>query len=67
MYLSDIFTIALNLSGNCGISVPADVCEETGMPIGIQFIAPALQEEKLLKTARIFELNREQKTFAPAL
>ncbi|WET07731.1 Asp-tRNA(Asn)/Glu-tRNA(Gln) amidotransferase subunit GatA [Lentisphaerota bacterium ZTH] len=67
MYLSDIFTIALNLSGNCGISVPADICAETGMPVGVQFIAPALQEEKLLKIARIFELNREIKEFAPEL
>ncbi|MCP3967084.1 MAG: Asp-tRNA(Asn)/Glu-tRNA(Gln) amidotransferase subunit GatA [Lentisphaerae bacterium] len=67
MYLSDIFTIALNLSGNCGISVPADVCKESGMPVGVQFIAPALEEEKLLRIARIFELNREIKEFAPEL
>ncbi|MFA7231030.1 MAG: Asp-tRNA(Asn)/Glu-tRNA(Gln) amidotransferase subunit GatA [Victivallaceae bacterium] len=67
MYLSDIFTIALNLSGNCGISVPAGICPETGMPVGVQFIAPALQEDKLLSAARIFELNRETKLFTPAL
>lgn len=67
MYLADIFTIALNLSGNCGISVPAAVCPESGMPIGVQFIAPAMQEEKLLKVARIFELNRPEKDFFPQL
>lgn len=58
MYLSDIFTIALNLAGNCGISVPAALGSESAMPIGVQFIAPALAETKLLKAARAFELIR---------
>ena len=58
MYLSDIFTIALNLAGNCGISVPASLGSESSMPIGVQFIAPALAEAKLLKTARAFEMLR---------
>ena len=51
MYLSDIFTIALNLSGNCGISIPGGVCKATGMPVGIQLLAPALEEAKLLAYA----------------
>ena len=55
MYLSDIFTIALNLSGNCGISVPAGKDPVTGMPVGIQFLAPALAESKLLAAATAFE------------
>ena len=67
MYLADIFTIALNLSGNCGISVPAALDADTQMPVGIQLIAPALEEAKLLVAARIFELNRDIKTFIPAL
>jgi len=58
MYLSDIFTIALNLAGNCGISVPAALSGESKMPVGVQFIAPALAEAELLKTARAFELLR---------
>ncbi len=52
MYLSDIFTIALNLSGNCGISLPAGMDSETGMPVGIQLLAPALAEAELLSTAQ---------------
>jgi len=67
MYLSDIFTIALNLAGNCGISVPAAIDEETGMPIGAQFIAPSMEEAKLLKIARIFEMNRDRQEFLPEL
>ena len=55
MYLSDIFTIALNLSGNCGISIPGGVCKETGMPVGIQLLAPALEEAKLLAYANAMQ------------
>ena len=55
MYLSDIFTIALNLAGNCGISVPAGTDRETGMPVGVQFFAPALQEPRLFRAAAAFE------------
>ena len=54
MYLSDIFTIALNLSGNCGISVPAGRDPETGMPVGVQFLAPALAEARLLQVTDTF-------------
>ena len=55
MYLSDIFTIALNLSGNCGISIPGGTCKETGMPVGIQLLAPALEEAKLLAYANAMQ------------
>ncbi|MDD5727438.1 MAG: amidase family protein, partial [Victivallales bacterium] len=67
MYLSDIFTIALNLSGACGIALPAAIGETSGLPVGIQFIAPPLAEKKLLEIARIFELSRKPKLFTPAL
>lgn len=67
MYLADIFTIALNLSGNCGISIPADIDKATGLPVGIQLIAPALEEGRLFKTGRIFELNRSHSEFIPSL
>ena len=63
MYLSDIFTIALNLSGNCGISVPAGLDKDTGMPAGIQLIAPSMEESMLLSSARAFELARADKDF----
>ena len=56
MYLSDIFTTALNLSGDCGISVPAGLDAETKMPVGIQLMAPAMAEKRLLRAARAFEI-----------
>lgn len=58
MYLSDVFTTALNLSGDCGISVPGGFDEESSMPVGIQLMAPAFAERKLFRAAYAFELAR---------
>ncbi len=66
MYLSDIFTIALNLSGNCGMSVPYALSTDK-MPIGMQVIAPALAEDKLLSFGRVLEANAEQSKFVPEI
>ena len=56
MYLSDIFTIPVNLAGLCGISVPAGA-SSNGLPIGMQLIGPAFGEETLLRAAHQFERN----------
>ncbi len=67
MYLSDIFTTALNLSGDCGISVPAGLDPETGMPVGIQLMTGAFGEKRLLHAAAAFESARAQKVFRAPL
>ena len=67
MYLSDIFTTALNLSGDCGISVPAGLDAETKMPVGIQLMAPAMAEKRLLRAARAFEIACSALDGAPAV
>jgi aspartyl-tRNA(Asn)/glutamyl-tRNA(Gln) amidotransferase subunit A len=57
-YLSDIFTIAANLAGNCAISVPAGtVTSDTGseLPVGLQILGPHFGEAKLLRIARAAE------------
>jgi len=54
MYLSDIYTIAANLAGIPGISVPCGF-DENNLPIGLQILAPAFGEDKLLRIARMFE------------
>ncbi len=59
MYLSDIFTIALNLSGHCGASVPAGTDEKSKMPVGVQFMAPALAEPLLMRACAAFEAGRK--------
>jgi aspartyl-tRNA(Asn)/glutamyl-tRNA(Gln) amidotransferase subunit A len=57
MYLADIFTIAANLAGICGISVPCGFIEEDGrqLPVGLQFLGQALHESQLLGIADAFE------------
>jgi aspartyl-tRNA(Asn)/glutamyl-tRNA(Gln) amidotransferase subunit A len=54
MYLSDIYTIAANLVGIPGISVPCGF-DDNNLPIGLQILAPAFGEDKLLRIARMFE------------
>ncbi len=54
MYLSDIYTIAVNLAGIPGVSVPCGF-DGAGLPIGLQIMTPAFTEEKLLRIARMFE------------
>lgn len=54
MYLSDIYTISANLAGIPGISIPCGLTSSR-LPIGLQLLAPPFEEEKLLRTARMFE------------
>jgi len=50
MYLSDIYTIGVNLAGLPAISLPVGKCSNN-MPIGAQFIAPALGEQTMFNAA----------------
>jgi len=58
MYLSDIYTITANLAGIPGLSVPCGFTK-SGLPIGMQLLAPAFAEDNLLRTARVFERETE--------
>ncbi len=57
MYLSDIYTISVNLSALPGISVPCGFTQD-GLPVGMQFIGKHFDEARLLKVAHIYEVNR---------
>ncbi len=54
MYLTDIATISANLAGIPGLSVPAGF-DKDGMPIGLQILAPQMQDAKLFNFAYKFE------------
>jgi aspartyl-tRNA(Asn)/glutamyl-tRNA(Gln) amidotransferase subunit A len=54
MYLSDVCTIPSNLAGHPAISVPFGSGDD-GLPIGVQLLAPALQEGTLLRAAAVLE------------
>ncbi len=66
MYLSDIYTITANLAGIPGLSVPCGFTR-SGLPIGMQLLAPAFAEESLLRTARVFEKATDWHTKRPGL
>ena len=57
MYLGDIYTIAVNLAGLPGISIPCGL-DKAGLPIGLQLIGDCFQEKKLLRTAYTYEKAR---------
>jgi aspartyl-tRNA(Asn)/glutamyl-tRNA(Gln) amidotransferase subunit A len=58
MYLSDIFTISVNLAGIPGMSVPCGFSGQ-GLPIGLQLLAPPFGEAGLLQAAYAFEQATE--------
>jgi aspartyl-tRNA(Asn)/glutamyl-tRNA(Gln) amidotransferase subunit A len=55
MYLADIFTIAVNLTGCCAMSLPSPTLGEGGLPVGVQLMAPPMADETLFRVARTFE------------
>lgn len=58
MYLEDIMTVTINLAGLPGISMNCGF-DSNNMPIGMQLIAPALQESRIYNAAYAFELNTD--------
>lgn len=55
MYKSDMYTIAINLAGLPALSLPVGKDEETGMPIGLQLIGRAFDEQKVFDGAYSLE------------
>jgi aspartyl-tRNA(Asn)/glutamyl-tRNA(Gln) amidotransferase subunit A len=66
MYLEDMYTIAANLSGVPGISIPCGFDGE-GLPIGLQIMTAAFEEKKLLRIARMFEKRTDWNRHRPEI
>ncbi|GFO59149.1 glutamyl-tRNA(Gln) amidotransferase subunit A [Geomonas silvestris] len=66
MYLSDIFTIPVNLAGTCGMSIPAGL-SAAGLPIGLQLIGRPFGEQSILNAAYAFERETDWHKKKPAL
>jgi len=68
MYLADIFTIAANLAGICGISVPCGFTSGTpALPIGLQLLGRPLGECELLRAAHAYEQATDWHSRRPVL
>lgn len=55
MYLSDYYTIPVNLAGNCAVSLPVGLGSDTGLPMGLQLIGTHFSESTILRAARALE------------
>lgn len=64
MYLEDIYTIAVNLAGLPGISIPAGFSD--GLPVGLQIVAGDFAEARLLNVAHQFQLHTDWHRRKPA-
>jgi aspartyl-tRNA(Asn)/glutamyl-tRNA(Gln) amidotransferase subunit A len=66
MYLSDIFTIPVNLAGTPAVSIPCGLTAK-GLPIGLQIMGRHFDEETLLRVAFTFEQSTDFHLRRPAL
>jgi len=69
MYLNDIYTVNANLAGIPGISLPGGFADADGkrLPVGVQLIGPAFDEQRLLRIARVYERATDHWRQRPAL
>lgn len=69
MYLADIFTIAANLSGICGLSLPCGFSNRDGvdLPVGLQLLGKPFGESRLLRIGHAYEQSTDWHKRHPAL
>jgi len=65
MYLSDIYTLSLNLAGLCGIAIPCGFA--AGLPIGLQIQGNAFAEAEIMRVAYAYEQATEWHLAHPTL
>lgn len=65
MYLSDMFTISINIAGNGGMSLPVGLGADTGLPVGVQLIAPQFKDQNMLRVAAALETCYDIAHIAP--
>ena len=58
MYMFDLCTLPLNLAGMCGMSVPSGLAPDTGLPVGLQIMAPRHGDDRLYKVGAAYEKVR---------
>jgi aspartyl-tRNA(Asn)/glutamyl-tRNA(Gln) amidotransferase subunit A len=66
MYLSDVYTISINLAGLPAVSIPCGI-DAAGMPIGMQIIGKHFDETTILRVARDYEQSHDWHKRKPAI
>jgi aspartyl-tRNA(Asn)/glutamyl-tRNA(Gln) amidotransferase subunit A len=66
MYLTDVFTIPVNMAGLPGIALPGGF-SDANLPIGIQLIAPHFEEPRLIQLAAAFQRETDHHLKRPPL
>ncbi|MFZ4116202.1 MAG: Asp-tRNA(Asn)/Glu-tRNA(Gln) amidotransferase subunit GatA [Chthoniobacterales bacterium] len=69
MYLADIFTIAANLAGICGMSLPCGFASKEGkeLPVGLQLLGPSFAEKMLFRVGHAYEQATEWHKRRPSM
>ena len=65
MYLADMFTISINIAGNGGMSFPIGLGADTGLPVGVQIIAPPFKDKNMFRAAAALEQHYGPAPVAP--
>ena len=59
MYLGDVYTISLNIAGNGGMSLPAGLGADSGLPVGLQIVGPQFGDLAIFRVAAELERMRQ--------
>ena len=65
MHLSDVFTVSVNIAGNGAMSVPVGLGADSGLPVGVQLIAPRGKDGNMLRAAAALERVYGEAPVAP--
>ncbi len=65
MYLSDIYTISINIAGNGGMNLPIAFGRDSGLPIGLQIVGPQFRDELILRVGAALEREVNIARIAP--
>jgi aspartyl-tRNA(Asn)/glutamyl-tRNA(Gln) amidotransferase subunit A len=67
MYLADLCTIPSDLAGNAAIAVPCGLAQGSGLPVGLQVMAPPLADDRLYRVGAAVEAAQEARWGHPLL
>ncbi len=67
MYLADLCTVPASLAGVPAMSVPSGLSADDGLPVGLQIMAPALQDHRMYRVAAAYESARDAADGGPLI